>query len=212
MREWPKSPLPRFSRAIFLDRDGTVNIDTHYPHEVTDLHFIEGALEALRILARLPFQIIVVSNQAGIALGLFDHQATARFNQALRERVAAVRGRIDGFYYSPDPEPNDLKPGQKPSFFSKPAPGMLLEAARDFGLDLASSYLVGDKLSDIAAGNAVGCTSILVKTGKAGSDFCPVGARADHVLPDLLGAARWIRAREEKPQPFVRRRASMASP
>lgn len=196
MREWPLSPRPRHGRAVFLDRDGTINADTHYPHKASDLEFLDGALEALRILADLPFQVIVVSNQAGIALGLFDHSDTSRFNATMRARTVAAGGRFDGFYYSPEPEPKHLGPDEKPSELSKPAPGMLLEAQADFHLDLPSSYLVGDRLSDIAAGQAVGSTTVLVRTGKAGRDSCPVAREPDVILTDLLAAVHWIRNRE----------------
>jgi D-glycero-D-manno-heptose 1,7-bisphosphate phosphatase len=190
MRDWPSHVRPKYDRAIFLDRDGTISVDTHYPHRVDDVSLIPGSLRALERLSALPAHIIVVSNQAGIALGLFGRGDMSRYNEELRARVERGGGRIDAFYFCPDREPKDLKQGETPSPCAKPAPGMLLEAAEDFGLDLTRSIMVGDKASDIAAGHAAGCRSILVKTGKGGlGEAESATVSADATADDLDAAA-----------------------
>ncbi|MGH9424582.1 MAG: D-glycero-alpha-D-manno-heptose-1,7-bisphosphate 7-phosphatase [Thermoanaerobaculia bacterium] len=180
MRDWPPLVAPRFRNAVFLDRDGTINIDTHYPYKVEDLEFLPGALQALVALADLPAHIIVVSNQAGIALGMYTRDAMSAFNHRLRHIVENAGGRIDAFYYCPHREQKDLAPGERPCPCSKPAPGMLLEASADFRLDLSHSVLAGDKASDVAAGTAAGCYTILVAPTNRGSE-----PAADFVVPDL---------------------------
>lgn len=199
MRDWPADPEPRHPVAVFIDRDGTINVDTHYPHRVEDLQLYPEALEGLRRLARLPVQVVVVSNQAGIAQGRFTTADMARFNQELRRRVEEAGGRIDGFYYCPHKEPHELSPGEAPCPCSKPRPGMLLEAARDFGLDLGRSTMIGDKTSDVLAGEAVGCSTILVRTGKGGLEPGRVEVAPDFVADDLAAAAR--RVEEHLPVP-----------
>jgi histidinol-phosphate phosphatase family protein len=156
MRDWPPICTPRHRRAVFVDQDGTINVDTHFPHRAEEIDFISRALEGLRLLATLPLDVIVVSNQAGIALGIFTREQMSQFNAELRSRVEGCGGRIDAFYYCPHLEPKHL------------APGMLFEAAEDFSFDLSQSFMIGDKTSDIAAGRSAGCVTILVMTGKAG--------------------------------------------
>src|SRR5207249_3394658 len=105
------------------------NVDTHYPFRVDDLRFLPGAVSTLVALAALPVHIIVVSNQAGIALGIYPREAMSVFNQRLRKSIEQAGGRIDAFYYCPYRELKDLAPGEQACPCSKPAPGMLLEAA-----------------------------------------------------------------------------------
>lgn len=206
MRDWPDHPIPVFDRAVFLDRDGTINVDTHYTYRREELDFLPGSLEAVRRLGNLPLHVIVVTNQAGIALGKYTEPEMALFHAEMREKVERRGGRIDAFYFSPAREPKDLPPGERASFSSKPNPGMLYEAAGDFGISLADSFLVGDKASDVAAGKAAGCFTILVLTGKAGRAMGEAWTEPDLIVPDLLAAADAIAARVERQRIAVGRR------
>ncbi len=176
-----------------MDRDGTINIDTHYPHKVEELTLISHALEGIRLLSALTAHLIVVSNQAGIPLGIFTRKQMSAFNQAIRKRVIEAGGRLDAFYYSPYLEKKNLSPDGVPHPSSKPSPGMLLEAARDFSLDLKRCFIVGDKTSDIIAGQSVNCTTVLVLTGKAGREEDAIPAEPDYVVADLHEAATLIK-------------------
>src|SRR5215831_13192028 len=169
-RDWPLTTAPHHHRMVFLDRDGTINVDTHFPYQVEMLEFVPKALQGLRLLTALPVDIAVVSNQAGIALGIFTKEQMSQFNSALRLKVESAKGRIDAFYFCPHLEQKHLPPGISACECSKPSPGMLFEAAKDFDLDLSKSFLVGDKSSDIEAGKSAGCITILVRTGKAGKE------------------------------------------
>ncbi len=189
MRDWPNQVEPRYNRAIFLDRDGTINVDTHYPHEDKKLALIPNAIEGIRLLSELPVHLIVISNQAGIPLGIFTQEQMSAFNQALRSRVVEAGGHFDAFYFSPYLEKKNLPPGVDPHPSSKPSPGMLLEAAQDFSLDLKKCFVVGDKTSDILAGKRVNCATILVLTGKAGEEEGATSVEPDYVENDLYGAA-----------------------
>ena len=189
MRDWPTKPTPHYRRAVFLDRDGTLNVDSHFPHRVESLEFIPKAIDGLKLLAMLPLHIISISNQAGIALGIFTREQMSQFNAELRSRVEHAGGRIDAFYFCPHLETKHLSPGVSPCACSKPSPGMLLEAAQDFELDLATSFLIGDKTSDIVAGESVGCVTILVKTGKAGKEEGALPVEPKYFAENLYDAA-----------------------
>ena len=189
MRDWPLKPNSRYRRAVFLDRDGTINVDTHFPYRVESLEFVVGAPTCLKLLAPLPLDIIVVANQAGIALGLFTQEQMSEFNSELRLRVEHAGGRIDGFYFYPHLEAKHLPPGLPSCECSKPSPGMLVEAAKDFPLDLSRCFLIGDTTSDIAAGAAVGCITILVETGKAGKEEGALPVQPDYFAENLHEAA-----------------------
>ena len=181
-------------RAVFLDRDGTINVDTHYPHAPGDLSLIAGAEEALAILADLPIHIIVVTNQAGIPLGYFTQDQMSAFNLELRVAVERSGGRIDAFYFCPHLEAKHLPAGVTPHQCVKPSPGMLLEAARDYALELSKCFAVGDKTSDIAAGAAVGCTTVLVRTGKGGREEDALPVEPTYEVDHLWEAALLIRS------------------
>jgi D-glycero-D-manno-heptose 1,7-bisphosphate phosphatase len=144
------------------------------------LEFLPGALSALKALAALSVDIIVVSNQAGIALGMYTLDAMSAFNAELKRRAAKEGGRIDAFYYCPHLERKNLRHGEKPCLCSKPAPGMLLEAAVDFELDLSRSVFAGDKSSDVEAGIAAGCYTILIAPTRPGAAVSP-----DYVVSNL---------------------------
>lgn len=146
--------------AIFLDRDGTLNIEKGYLHQWADWEWLPGASDALAALKQNGFKLIVVTNQAGVARGYYDETAVAalhcQVNRDLKRRGAA----IDAFYYCPHHP--DISGA---CACRKPAPGMLTAAAADLYVDLAGSYMIGDKILDMEAGLAAGCRCILVRTG-----------------------------------------------
>lgn len=177
-------------RAIFLDRDGTLNDDAGYVHRWEDWRWLPGALEALARFKAAGWFLAVVSNQSGIARGLFDerdlHALHARINAQLRPLGAA----IDAWYHCPH-----LPEISGPCVCRKPAPGLLLQAAREWGIDPSASWMIGDRLRDAQAGRAAGCRSILLRTGWGEKEAAELGgqARADiTVLPDLAAACAYI--------------------
>lgn len=153
------------------------------------MELLPGVLDGLRRLAILPVHFLVVSNQAGIALGRFTTGQMSAFNSALRSQVENAGGRLDAFYFSPDLETKNLPTGAQVSQYSKPAPGMLIEAAADYGVDLKSSMMVGDKFSDVAAGNAVECKTVLLGPGKADETIETV---PDHRVVSFEGVVQLI--------------------
>lgn len=167
VRDLPRIAYPKHYRGVFIDRDGTINVDTHYTHKIKELELLPSVEEGFKELSELPLDIIVVSNQAGIALGYFTQNKMSKFNKKLRNKITKKGGRIDAFYFCPHLEPKHLGLNETPSDCSKPASGMLFEAAKDFDFDLEKSYLIGNKLTDTEAGNQVGCKTILIEKDKS---------------------------------------------
>lgn len=152
-------------RAVFLDRDGTINVEKNYLHEIDEFEFIPGAQEAIKKLKDAGFLVIVVSNQSGIARGYFDESEVESLHQHIQEELAGCGTSIDAFYFCPHHPVKGLGPYKVQCECRKGSPGMLLQAARDYDVDLSRSFMVGDKLADIEAGKRAGCQCLLVLTG-----------------------------------------------
>ncbi|HWX15038.1 MAG TPA: HAD family hydrolase [Chthoniobacterales bacterium] len=168
------------SRAVFLDRDGTIIHDADYCSDPKQVQVFEGVPEALRRLKGKGYKLIVITNQSGIGRGFF----TLEQYRAVQAEVLRQLGPdlIDATYFCPDiPE--------RPSKRRKPAPGMVLEAARDHHVDLARSFFIGDKEIDAECGRNASVRSIRVRTG---FDKMTDGSRADWVAEDLPAAANLI--------------------
>lgn len=148
--------------ALFLDRDGTINVEKNYLYRFEDWEWIPGAIDAIRRIGRAGWRLVVVTNQAGVARGLYGEsdvlELHARVDQVLRSQDA----RVDAYYFCPHhPEYGNFTD----CGCRKPRPGMLLRAAAEHGIDLGRSWLVGDRESDIGAALSCGVTPILVGTG-----------------------------------------------
>lgn len=168
--------------ALFFDRDGVLNKDTGYTHKLSDLEFYEDTIDTLQAVAKSDYKIFIITNQPGIGIGLFSEEDYFNFEKIFSDKLDILSDntiRIDKVYHCPH-HPEKGKGSYKIKCgCRKPAPGMLLQADKDFGIDFSSSYLIGDKRSDIMAGKAAGCKTILVETGCAGK-----GGEGCEVIPD----------------------------
>jgi D-glycero-D-manno-heptose 1,7-bisphosphate phosphatase len=151
--------------AVFLDRDGVIIEETNYLADAAQVRLIPGAAEAIACLNRLDVPVVVVTNQAGVARGLFPEERVPEIHQHLTGLLAAQGAHVDRYYYCPHHPTAGTGPYRRECACRKPRPGMLLQAAGELGLDLQRSYLVGDKPSDLEAGACVGNRTILVRTG-----------------------------------------------
>jgi histidinol-phosphate phosphatase family protein len=151
--------------AVFLDKDGTVVEDLPYNVDPALVRLAPGAAEALARLRRAGFALVLVSNQPGVALGRFPATALAAVDGRLRELLAPHGAALDAAYYCPH-APDSGRQGEAIGCSCrKPAPGLLFRAAREHGLHLRRSWMIGDILNDVEAGRAAGCRTILLDNG-----------------------------------------------
>jgi D-glycero-D-manno-heptose 1,7-bisphosphate phosphatase len=154
------------NRALFLDRDGVINKEVNYLYKIENCQFIDGSLEACLEFQKLGYLIIVVTNQSGIARGYYSERDFQIFTSWMIEQFERVGVNLAKVYYSPYHPSHGIGQYKKDSFCRKPNPGMILDAAREFDLDLKASILVGDSESDIQAGlNAGVGFCVLVRSG-----------------------------------------------
>jgi D-glycero-D-manno-heptose 1,7-bisphosphate phosphatase len=186
-------------KAVFLDRDGTINAEVEYLHRVEDFAFLDGAIEAIRRLRAAGFLVIVVTNQSGVARGFFGLEEVTILHRHLQAELARFGTQIDAFYICPHHPEQGIGEFRRECDCRKGRPGMLLQAAREHGIDLERSYMVGDKVADVEAGLAAGCRPLLVLTGHGSREVAMLPDDSAHTFADLAAAAEWILARDGTP-------------
>jgi D-glycero-D-manno-heptose 1,7-bisphosphate phosphatase len=180
------------NKAIFLDRDGTIVVERNYLCDPANVEVFPGAAVAMRRLQDLGFTLIIVTNQSGIGRGYYTLEDMERVNARLLAELARDDVAIRKIYFAPEAP-------EQPSRGRKPSPQFLFDARDEFGLDLAASYMIGDKIIDLECGwNAGVKASLLVRTGYGAELETKLGERAAKavVVDDLVSAAEWIAAQE----------------
>lgn len=168
------------NKALFLDRDGVINVDHAYVHKVEDFEFIEGVFTACQAFVAAGYKIIVVTNQSGIGRGYYDEQQFHALSDWMCQQFSAHGIDISGVYFCPHHPEKAVAPYKVDCDCRKPEPGMLLQAIAEHNIDPTHSVMVGDKLSDIAAARAAAInTTVLVKSGQS------VNAK-EHDLADFV--------------------------
>ena len=189
--------------AVFLDRDGTIIREYGHFWEPSQIELIAGAADAIRRLKAAGFMAIVTTNQSGIARGVFDEHQFWIGEHKMEELLAAEGIKLDAVYFCPHHPTEGETPYRAECECRKPKPGMIMRAAREYGIDLPSSYMVGDSDADVGAGNAAGVRTIKVDTGY-GRGVPPIN-RPDVIeeatgepprptarAPNLSEASHWI--------------------
>lgn len=191
-------------RAIFMDRDGTICEEVGYVNHLSRSRLMPNSAEAIRLANRAGYLAIVVTNQSGVARGLFDEDLVQAVHRQLVGWIEASGSRLDAVYYCPHHPHEGSSPYRQECDCRKPKPGMLLRAAREHGIDVVRSYMVGDSLVDLAAGSAAGAGVVHVLTGYGRGllDHQPerFTVRPMHTAQDLLEAVRWILDRDGPPR------------
>ena len=181
--------------AVFLDRDGTINVEKSYLHRVQDWEWIPGAQEAIKLLRDSGYLIVVVSNQAGVERGYYSSEDVIALHMHVQQELQELGTGVDAYYWCPH------HPGSGCNC-RKPAPGMMLQAAQDLNIDFGASWMVGDKAIDVQAGLAAGVNSLLVQTGYGANEMHQLGAGVP-VFASLEEAAQYVHAHT----PFIKCRA-----
>lgn len=185
-----ESPPSRFRPALFLDRDGVINVEKNYVHHIEDFEFLDGIFDLCRAASKSNMPIVVVTNQAGIGRGYYSEAQFLTLTDWMRARFEEEGVHVAAVYYCPYHPDQGVGKYRKESFDRKPNPGMFLRARDELGLDLACSILIGDKASDIAAAKAAGVgLSVLL-----GSDTG--NAAPDRVVASLHEACDFLFSRE----------------
>jgi D-glycero-D-manno-heptose 1,7-bisphosphate phosphatase len=159
---------PPFSRrrpAVFLDRDGVINIDTDFLHRPEDCIFVEGVAPAIERLNRSGRLVIVVTNQSGVARGFYGESDVHQLHDFMRQSLLEQGARIDAFYHCPHHPEGSVAAFRRDCACRKPAPGMILTAMAEHQIDPGRSFLIGDRNSDIAAAQAAGLPGYLFRGG-----------------------------------------------
>ncbi len=179
-------------RAVFLDKDGTLVENVPYNVEPERIRLTQGAGIATRALADAGFDLVVVSNQSGVARGLFSERSLVDVEVRIRQLLSDDGVAIAGFYWCPHHPHGSVAAYAVPCDCRKPAPGLLQRAARDLGIALEHSWMVGDILDDVDAGHRAGCRSVLVDNGGETEWVLSPERTPDIVTSDLEQAARTI--------------------
>lgn len=180
------------NKAVFIDKDGTLIENIPFNVDTNKVRFTHGAVEALAQLKQFGFLLILVSNQSGVARGLFTEEALHRLQDGLQKKLASEGVPIDGFFFCPHHPEGKLPAYAMECECRKPKPGMILAAAKQYNVELSRSWMIGDILDDIEAGNKAGCKTILIDNGNETlwkfSEYRLPGA----IVTDLLQAAKRI--------------------
>lgn len=179
--------------AAFLDRDGTINHEVHYLGDPDQVELLPGAVEGLRLLREAGYILVVVTNQAGVARGYFGEEDVRAVHERLQALLRAQGAAVDAFTYCPH-HPEGRGAYRQACACRKPGTEMHERAALELGLDFERSVVIGDKTTDLLPGIALGCRTVLVRTGYGQAQLDAgdtAGLAIDHVAKDLYHAALW---------------------
>ena len=189
-------------RAVFLDRDGTLNVEKGYISDVDAIELYPGAAAAVRRLNDAGIPAILVTNQTGAARGYYTIEHVHALNRRVSELLMQEAGaRLDAVYFCPHYKDGIIPEFTKNCDCRKPAPGMILQAAQDFpDIDLATSFVVGDKATDITFARNAGCRGILVRTGYGeqvlAGEYQNLEVQPEKVCADIIEAVAYILAQQ----------------
>jgi D-glycero-D-manno-heptose 1,7-bisphosphate phosphatase len=171
-------------KAVFLDRDGTIARDVHYCRDPRDFKLLPRVPAAIRLLNQQGYQVIVITNQSGIARGYFTEHTLSMIHQKMKTELRKHNASIDAIYICPHHPDEQCE-------CRKPKPTLLLRAASDIGIALEQSYMIGDDVKDVQAGRAAGCRTVWLTTDPNQRDAEPQRT-GDHIAADLFDAVQWL--------------------
>jgi D-glycero-D-manno-heptose 1,7-bisphosphate phosphatase len=186
-------------KAVFLDRDGTLNKEVGFPSRPSQVSIFSGSYEAVKKINGAGLLAIVLTNQSGVGRGLLAEEDVSSIHESMKSRFAEHGARLDAFYYCPHYALSEDSRYRRECDCRKPNPGLALRAAAEWGIDLEASYFIGDKVEDIELGFRIHAAPILVLTGYGRESLGKLRARGLEpalVAEDVLAAADWILEQE----------------
>lgn len=177
------------NKAVFLDRDGTINVEKNYLYRVEDFAFIKGSIDAIKLLNEHCYKVIVITNQAGIARGYYQPADVLKLHCWVNEQLAANGAHIDAFYFCPHHPAGKINEYAVECDCRKPGTALIEQAIREFAIDITRSYFIGDKNSDVLAGKNAGLKTILVLTGYGQTED---KEHAHYIAENLHSAVRTV--------------------
>lgn len=183
-------------RAVFMDRDGTISEEVGYISGPEQFRLIPKAAEAIKLINKSGLMVIVITNQAGVAKGYFSEEVVNHIHEKMTKLLSEQGAYLDGIYYCPHHPEGIIASYRKVCNCRKPASGLLERASKEHSIDLAASYVVGDKVIDIELAHRVGAKGVLVLTGYGKDEIQKINntsaQKSAHVATDLFDAVKWI--------------------
>lgn len=173
------------NKAVFVDKDGTLIRNVPFNVRPDLIEFEDHAFESLKKLQQAGYKVIIVSNQPGVALGCFKEEELKKVEETIAEQLAQNYVQLDGFYYCPHTESDNCE-------CRKPRPGLILTAAKHHTINLERSWMVGDILNDVEAGNSAGCKSVLIDNGNETEWIWTLQRKPNYIVDNLRAAAEII--------------------
>lgn len=184
-------------RAVFLDRDGTINEEMGYINHVSRFKVFRFVPDAIRLLNEAGYKVFVITNQSGVARGYFDEQLLRRVHKMLMASVEDENAKIEKIYYCPHHPDVGRAPYKKDCNCRKPKTGMIDKAESEFNIDLSHSYMVGDRYKDVDIGKRAGLKTIMVMTGYGIGEYTYQSgqwpSQPDYIFDNLFEAAKFLR-------------------
>lgn len=185
------------NKAVFLDRDGTINREVDVLRRLSQLKIFPKVAEAIQKLNKAGFLVVVITNQAVVARGWLTEKEIDKIHAVLIKRLAKNGAKIDAVYYCPHHPNANLKKYRLLCSCRKPKPGMILKAIKKYHIDRKKSFMIGDTTRDILAGKRAGLKTIIVRTGYGGKDGYHKNVKPDFVAKDLFGAVKIVQKNEK---------------
>jgi len=183
-------------RAVFVDRDGVISEEVGYIGDRDRLRLIPQSADAVKLINQSGLKIIVITNQSGVARGYFSEEMLGHIHRKMEQLLSDQGASLDAIYYCPHHPEGTVEAYRRQCACRKPAAGLLIKAAQEHAIDVASSYLVGDKHTDIECAHRAGAKGILVLTGYGKDELRKINsgalAQPEYVAADLLDAVQWI--------------------
>lgn len=175
------------NKAIFIDRDGTINVNVDYLDNPDDFQMYPGVAEGIKLLSDNGFKIIVVTNQSGIARGYFSEETLEKIHERMKDELSQKGASVDAIYYCPH-HPDDNCTCRKPNT------GLLEEAVKDFDIDPSQSFVIGDRMLDVEAGHKIGLKTVLVPEDKekVKNEMRENNVKPDYICNNFYSGVTWI--------------------